>query len=218
MPFFCFHSVVHSFILITLSSFHPFIHPCRAHAIFLPLIIHSFFYLFFYLRASFQFIHSFIHPSINWMLLQSPHLLIHSFILLHFPASFPFIHLVMPSDSFNSFMKFPCRLPLDLFIHSVIFVSSHHLSFHFSAVFPFIHSLCYPFLHFIAFPCSLVTIHSFIYSVNLFLIPFIHRPSSYLEFAGCLCQSMSGTEPEMAPRPQVTSRASRALVGLMTRW
>ena len=42
--------------------------------------------------------------------------------------------------------------------------------------------------------------------------------SSYLEPACCLLQSMSGTEPEMAPRPQVSSRASWAFLRLMTRW
>lgn len=57
--------------------------------------------------------------------------------------------------------------------------------------------------------------HSFIYSV---IHSSVHLPSSYSEFTGCLLQSMSGTDPVMIPRPQVTSRASQAFLWLMTRW
>lgn len=62
MPFFCFHSVVHSFILITLSSFHPSM-SCTCH---FPAFNHSFLSVYFiYVQASNSFIHLSIHPLIE---------------------------------------------------------------------------------------------------------------------------------------------------------
>lgn len=118
-------------------------------------------------------------------------------------------------------MKCPCVIKKNVhsLINFVIFPSRHTVHTYSTSIHSFIHfiGLDFPALFLPFTPSFSQSLCSPSHS-STHLHSLLPSPSSYSESAGCLCQSMSGTEPEMAPSPQVTSSASRAFLGLMTRW